>query len=221
MQFGKALQRLLSTIVHADQRYGPVYLAKIDIADGFYRVWIQLSDIPKLGVALPTRANTRALVAFPLALPMGWAESPPYFTVVTETACDLANAMLRQRDDPHLRQEHRLEAVAATPPPTVLSPTRHQGAPRQCTSTTLHADGRAPIAQVDVYVDDFLLMAQTASQRRQVLRATLASIDKVLRLTPDDPRIARNRPLSRRCSKATPIGPPTNASSVGISTPAP
>lgn len=82
-----------------------------------------------------------------------------------------------------------MEAVAATPPPTVSSPTHGTKVPsRQCTSTTLHADGRAPIAQVDVYVDDFLLMAQTASQRRQVLRATLSSIDKVLRpLTPDDP----------------------------------
>jgi hypothetical protein len=36
IQFGRALQRVLTTIVHADPRYGPVYLSKIDIADGFY-----------------------------------------------------------------------------------------------------------------------------------------------------------------------------------------
>lgn len=54
MQFGRALQRVMTTIVHANPRYGPVHLAKIDIADGFYRVWLQLQDIPKLGVVLPT-----------------------------------------------------------------------------------------------------------------------------------------------------------------------
>jgi hypothetical protein len=36
MQFGKALQRVLSKVVHADlYYYGPVFLGKIDIADGF------------------------------------------------------------------------------------------------------------------------------------------------------------------------------------------
>ncbi|KAI2504450.1 hypothetical protein MHU86_10039 [Fragilaria crotonensis] len=33
---GKALQRILNKVVHAHPVYGPVYLAKIDIADGFY-----------------------------------------------------------------------------------------------------------------------------------------------------------------------------------------
>lgn len=80
MQFGRALQRILAKIVYADPRYGPVFMSKIDVADGFYRVWLQHRDIPKLGVALPTspgEAPLVALVAFPLALPMGWVESPP------------------------------------------------------------------------------------------------------------------------------------------------
>jgi hypothetical protein len=94
MQFGKALQRVFTTLVHADPRYGPVYLAKIDVADGFYRVWLQLADVPKLGVFLPIAPGCLPLVAFPLALPMGWVESPPYFTILTETACDRANDML-------------------------------------------------------------------------------------------------------------------------------
>ncbi|KAI2491968.1 hypothetical protein MHU86_22588 [Fragilaria crotonensis] len=34
MQFGWALQRVFKHIVEADPRYGPVHLAKIDIADG-------------------------------------------------------------------------------------------------------------------------------------------------------------------------------------------
>ena len=35
MQFGKALHRFLHKLVHADARYGTVYMGKIDIADGF------------------------------------------------------------------------------------------------------------------------------------------------------------------------------------------
>ena len=76
LQFGWALQRVLQRIVEADPRYGPVFLSKIDIADGFYRVWLQLADIPKLGVVLPTSPGQLPLIAFPLALPMGWVESP-------------------------------------------------------------------------------------------------------------------------------------------------
>lgn len=53
-------------------------MAKIDIADGFYRVWVRVEDVPKLGVALPHTAGHSPLVAFSLALPMGWVESPPY-----------------------------------------------------------------------------------------------------------------------------------------------
>jgi hypothetical protein len=60
-----------SQIVKADQRFGPVEFIKIDIADGFYRIWVKVEDIPKLGVAIPNLDGEEPLVAFPLALPMG------------------------------------------------------------------------------------------------------------------------------------------------------
>lgn len=124
MQFGEALQRMLDKVVHADPAYGPVSLAKIDIADGFYRIRIRAHDIPRLGVILPS-AGGDPLVAFPLALPMGWVESPPYFTSVTETACDLLNAALQRGDNP---PPHSLESLAATPPVDDI-PTPYQGTP--------------------------------------------------------------------------------------------
>ena len=68
MQFGKALQRVIAKIVGADARYGSVHMAKIDIADGFYRIWVRAEDVPKLGVALPPVPGQPPLVAFPLAL---------------------------------------------------------------------------------------------------------------------------------------------------------
>jgi hypothetical protein len=187
MQFGRALQRVFTALVHAHPRYGPVHMAKIDVADGFYRVWVQAADIPKLGVVLPTAPGCVPLIAFPLALPMGWVDSPPYFTAVTETACDLANAKL-SRPDSCLRQPHRLEAVAATPPPNeeedaIASLQRMGDKP-----SVLSDASRPPTALVDVYVDDFLLLAQTARQREKVMRATLSAIDDVFRpLSTSDP----------------------------------
>ena len=94
MQFGRALQRILHRIHHANPKLGPVYLSKIDISDGFYCIWVRASDIPKLAVAFPARENEEQLVALPLTLPMGWKESPPWFCTATETVADLANAAL-------------------------------------------------------------------------------------------------------------------------------
>ena len=135
-------------------------------------------DIPKLAVALPAHSpNCPPLVALPLVLPMGWVESPPYFTTLTETGFDRANAVLSRRD-PCLQQVHRLEAVAATHPDDAGEISRTDAVDH---FTTLQGQGRSPVSKVDVYVDDFLLMAQTRTQRQQVMRATLHAIDEVMR----------------------------------------
>lgn len=146
MQFGRALQRVCSDIVHAHPQYGPVSMSKIDIADGFHRVWVQVDDIAKLGVAIPT-ASGFPLVASPLALPMGWVESPPYFTALTETACNSANSRLRTnpRNDQGLQTPHRLEAaVAAISPPDQDTPhraaTMRATAGAQCSNATPSRD---------------------------------------------------------------------------------
>lgn len=195
MQFGRALQRILTKIVQADPRFGPVYMAKIDIADGFYRVWLQVEDIVKLGVVLPTAPSTIPLIAFPLALPMGWVESPPYFTTLTETVCDLANDML-STSAARLNPRHRLEAVAAKTPPDTAAPQSTPVATCRATTGRATASRRKPLAAVDVYVDDFLLLAQTSTQQRRVMRAALSSIDDVFRpLESGDPK-DRKEPAS-------------------------
>ena len=116
MQFVRALQRLLQRILLADPVHGPVYIAKIDIADGFYRVALNPRDTPKLAVLLPQIGNEEPMVAIPHVLPMGWVASPPYFSAVTETAADVMNHRLPQaKEEP----PHQLELVAL--PPTVVS----------------------------------------------------------------------------------------------------
>jgi hypothetical protein len=49
MQFGRALLRVLQRIVHADPRHGPVYLIKVDVADGFYRISLNTGESSRWG----------------------------------------------------------------------------------------------------------------------------------------------------------------------------
>jgi hypothetical protein len=136
--------------------------------------------------------------------------------VLTETACDLSNDHLRRRGSKaFIRHPAQLETVAATPPNDVVpfndtgGSTRERLRSRGCPPVTatppndvgpfdvtgvstherLRSRGCPPVASVDVYVDDFILMAQTHVQRREVLRSALTAIDQVFRpLEPADPK---------------------------------
>jgi hypothetical protein len=94
MQFGKALWRVLRHLKSANPHLGRVYLSKIDIADGFYRIWVMANDVPKLGVLFPSADGEEYLIGFPLALSMGWTESPKIFTAAIKTVADLVNNSL-------------------------------------------------------------------------------------------------------------------------------
>jgi hypothetical protein len=108
MQFHGALPRILWLLQHANPDLGPVYLAKFDIAYGFYRLFLDPDDTTKLAVLMPHYDNKPQLVAIPLSLTMGWVSSPPTFWAASETAADLANAALFCRTVP----PHRLEGLA-------------------------------------------------------------------------------------------------------------
>ena len=79
MQYGCAQDRLLSEIVFADPALGPVYMLKVYVLDGFYRIGIHLEDAPKLGMIFPNGANEESMVDTPLMLFMGWKNSPTYY----------------------------------------------------------------------------------------------------------------------------------------------
>ena len=95
MQFSRAFERILRKIRHANRRYGPTYMIKVDIADGFYRLFISASSVATLGVVFPQHPDEEPLIAFPSVLHMGWIGSPPFFCALTETSTDLANWCLR------------------------------------------------------------------------------------------------------------------------------
>ena len=90
MQFGHTLERILYRIHHANPAFGPVYVGKIDISNAFYHIPLVPNDALTLAVLLLQLPGKPPLVAIPLALPMGWIESPPYLCSATKTAADLA-----------------------------------------------------------------------------------------------------------------------------------
>ena len=216
MQFGHALDRILREILLADPIHGPVYLIKIDISDGFYRIAINIDDIPKLGVVFPTLQGKEPLVAFPLVLPMGWSNSPPIFSTATETIADIANERLRSNIE---MPAHHLDDLAQSiQSPLPLSPLVTPSdltCDTNCPQVTPHLLGltrdpslptsQQPLAYTDVFVDDFIGAAQDPllphrSQElnncRRVRKALLHSIDDVFQpLLPND-NPTRQEPVS-------------------------
>ncbi len=214
MQFGHALDRYLRELLLADPANGPLYMLKLDISDGFYRVALAPQDIPKLGVVFPTREGEEPLVAFPLVLPMGWKNSPPIFSAATETAADLANHTLQHQPS---QPPHPLDAQAASMDERILSSPHYAPQHHQRTSTTESTTTSTnnrfvtsapacrdpclpkrqdPVSYVDVFVDDFISICQGNTSKSQVRKALLHAVDKVFRPNDNKDNTFRREPVS-------------------------
>jgi hypothetical protein len=184
---------VLRHIKSANQHLGHVYLCKIEIADGFYRIWIRASDVPKLGVLFPNTNGKEYLVGCPLALPMCWTESPNIVMAASETITDLANTQLSTGTTFDL---HPLEDQSEAPVP-LTAPSANEAPlpvpapdpnpvlrpePLLCGGHPKGADcNRNPLALWDVYVVDFLGLVQGYARTwRRVKRALLHIMDTVL-----------------------------------------
>jgi hypothetical protein len=194
MQFGHTLERLLSQVVHANPKFGPVHFFKLDIADGFYRVWLRAEDVPILAVSIPALPGEPPLLALPLALPMGWTQSPPAFCAVTETITDHANALLHKRR--RFPNPHRLDLLANTLAPTPL-PALNASRPLLARDPNIRPYA-LPLRAVDIFVDDFIGVAQGSPQSLLNTRRTVMhAIDAVLRpLHPGIDPPHRTEPIS-------------------------
>ena len=187
MQWGRTLQRVLWYVFNADRRHGPVLLSKTDLSDGFYQ--LPLTPTGALKLAVPFRSSDQEpLVAVPTRLPMGWTQSPPAFSSTTETIADLANAFLEA--DCFIPGPHPLEAAASTPV-EVHNPTAADAYPIQESGPV-----RPPLAYVDVYVDDFVKLAQGWRNALRVRRHTFHCIDKVFRPNDALDPSSRKEPIS-------------------------
>jgi len=152
MQFGQTLQRVLQRLVYSNPVHGPPLMAKVDLSDGYYRVPLSATAALQLAVLIPADANAdQSLIAIPLALPMGWNHSPPYFCAFTETVADLVNQpttttlihthpTLAHTQHHHDAQQQQHPQPIPVPPPT--------------------SNPLPPLEYVDVYMDDFIAIAQ-------------------------------------------------------------
>ena len=200
MQFGHALERILREILLANVNHGHVYLNKTDLSDGFYRVGLVPEDIPKLGVIFPPiPGQPEPLVALPLVLPMGWKNSPPIFSTATETIADITNQRL---SDYHYHPKlHHLDEVAAEvilpdkPASTTATVDISVAVPVPSTRDPSLPTTGSPLQYVDIFVDDFVSLAQ-APYLRRVRRALLHSIDDVIRPVSSTDSPFRREPVS-------------------------
>jgi len=112
---------------------------------------------------------------------MGWQQSPPYFCSFTETCADLANTQLASNPThPYayvLDAQHHPSQLAEDYAPTAAWPHIQQLPP-------------TPLQLVDVYLDDFIVMAQKPTHIA-AMNNLLHHIDSVFRDTPESVR----RPL--------------------------
>jgi hypothetical protein len=196
MKFGKALERILAQIVAANPAHGPAQLTKVDIANGFYRAWLNLSDILKLAASIPSPKGEERLLAFPLVLPMGWTESPPYFCATTETVTNMANQRALNNWKP---PPHRLDEAADSVPDDeepLLSTSGRAVTTTDLPDTIPNRDFKKRLLnRFDVFVDDFIGMGQGNRQQFTNLQHILLhTLDKVFRPLEADNSASRKEP---------------------------
>jgi hypothetical protein len=136
----------------------------VDIADGFYHIWVKAAGVPKLRVLLPNAPEQERLIVFTVVLPMGWKESPPVFTSATKKTPDLANNQIQQGTK---HPPHRLELQSKSYSNVPTS--QHMVQQATSTSKVMWAHGHAhnAVGKWDVYVDDFIGLAQSSATRRK------------------------------------------------------
>lgn len=194
MQFGRTLWRLLFRIHHANDHFGPVFMSKIDLSDGFYRLWLRPEDTMRLAVLFPSREGEPPLIGIPLTNPMGWVSSPPNFCACTETIADLANDSLNDKEAlQHARlMPHPLDEVSESTPTDVESVPSPK-VPVTPATKPFHR----PIKYWDIYVDDFCGLVQGNKwERRAVKRILFQALDKVFRPLDESDTKYRQEPAS-------------------------
>ena len=167
---------------------------KIDISDGFYRLWLRPEDTIKLAVLFPSHDGKPALIGIPLTIPMGWRESPPKFCACTETVADLAYTSLENTTVFREARStlHRLDEGTETPPPVAppSPPVIHP-------NFTVTNPFRKPLRYWNIYVDDFCGLVQGNQwTRRAVKRVLFQALDRVFRPLDEDDIPERQEPAS-------------------------
>jgi hypothetical protein len=173
MQFGGTLGCLLHSTRHANPAFGPTYLSKYNIKDGFYCMFLRANDCPHLAIILPLYPGEEQLVTIPMSCIMGWVESPPTFCAMSEMVTDLMNRWFST--SPERPCPHRLDGAAGHADDWSSWDPDPAGAPSS------NRPFLRPVGSTNVFVDNFIQLGQGSPSRLQSLRRHLLhSIDQVL-----------------------------------------
>ena len=110
MQFGHALERILCEFFLANPDHGHDQINKTVLSVSFYPVDRKTNEVPKIGVVLPNKLGTEAMIVSTLVFTMGWKNSPPAFSTSTETVDDFAKKRLSCPE--YQLPDHRLDQMA-------------------------------------------------------------------------------------------------------------
>ncbi len=157
-QLGHVLHRIIHAFASANiHNTRPIYMAKWDIKDGFWRLGCEDDQEWNFAYVLPSSVGPNPSLVIPTSLQMGWIESPAYFCAASETARDVAS--------------QHAELPLATMP-------RHKFLSHKLPFTTRATSFKY---MLEDYVDDFVDLAIPESQQQldHIANATLHGIHDV------------------------------------------
>ena len=175
-QMGQTLQRLIYAYATADEDT-PVFAAKEDIKDGFWRLVAKEGEEWNFAYVLPQEEGQPKKIVVPTSLQMGWIESPGFFNVPSETGRDVA--------------EHYAAApIGSLPEHKFLSHT--QSMPEYLALPDEPADPSHPLQfMMEVYVDDYISLAvpRCKADLDHLANATMHGIHSVFPANADDDEV--------------------------------
>ena len=75
MHFGKALHRLLDSVLSAETLLGLTYISKVNLADFYMHIYVIPEEIPSIDfIFLKETADEELLVGFQLSISMGYMD---------------------------------------------------------------------------------------------------------------------------------------------------
>ena len=182
-QLGHALNRLIHAFANTPSE-APIYMAKWDIKDGFWRLNCEEGQEWNFAYVQPSSHHatpTNPTLVIPTSLQMGWIESPAYFCTASETARDVATVYI---DTP----------VGSLPPHKFCGYTQTSD---DYTRLPTEVAGLSDLWYLlEVFVDDFIGLAipQSRMQLDHIATGTMTGVHDVF--PPDD--TDANDPISEK-----------------------
>jgi hypothetical protein len=130
---------------------GPILFSKLDIKDGYWHMVVPEDEEWNFAYVLPKASpDEDTYLVIPSSLQMGWCDSPAYFCAASETARDVT-------------EDLAAEPVGSLPVHPLESMLLH---PAEWPEATIEQDVKKFLHLLEVYVDDFIQMAQTTDPKQ-------------------------------------------------------